>query len=294
MLLGDSVLVQNEKGEIFRPSDVGEPVDIMGAWTLKFNNCAVITTFETSEFRTFKSSTREGYTKLNNLNRNDTLGYREPFIFPDVKWESKINLAEYTNSGEGLFDISATDFAHFAGWFCKSFKLLKAYPDSFFFRKERVGENFNYVKKLGLADVIGESNKGCFIKKCYLTELIDALFDFSGVVSIPDELLFNANAEWFESFKEGLLSGCIYDKFNKVYEMSIDYVPLLSDLILALNKTGTAVNLIYKTVSTVSISFPVKPLFLRILNGYENSVPLTLYDIGKGEFNVSGVIMREV
>ena len=79
MLLTDSVLVQNKNGEIFRPSDVGEPVEIVGSWTLEFSNGATLTTFNTTSFRLFTSGYASTfYVTLDNLLKASKLGLNNP------------------------------------------------------------------------------------------------------------------------------------------------------------------------------------------------------------------------
>lgn len=296
LLLTDSVLVQNENGDIFRPSDVGEPVEIVGSWTLEFSNGATLTTFNTTSFRLFTSGYASiFYVTLDNLLKASKLGLNNPIIFPEQSWDSNVLLSDYTHKTKGTFNIGDLDFAKFAGWFCARVA-KKSGKDKYFFNTKKLEWQEAYLETLGIEEPFAQEGSRYVFKKNYLSELIDSLFNFTEVPSIPDELLFKANGEWFNSLMEGFISGVSHDSSCNAYNAPERLKMFLADLILGYNKTGKKIHVTHKKgcgENVLKITFPKRDMGMRILDGYENDTPVTLYDIGKGEFNASGIWLKE-
>ena len=292
LLIGDSVLVQRGN-DIVRPSDIGTPVEIAGTWTLKFNNGATLTITEDTQLKTLQ---REEWMSLSNISRHTPFDCPVPFDkFQDDWNDSVIELSDYT-SKSGEFDLNNLDFARFAGAFIRISRKLAARPNDYVLLKTKFGDNINYARAIYPSGAIDENENNYFFKKCWVDELVDAVFNFTEVPSIPDDFLFKVPPEWTEAFFEGLLSGFTYDIANKCYDIADSkYKQIFSDLGILLMQLGKSYQFGLKEREAGSImvlKFPKNVPHLLIMDGYENVAPEILYDIGDGEFNASGILVR--
>ena len=295
MLIGDSVLLQKGK-KIFRPSDIGTPVEIAGTWTLRFNNGTLITTTGATQFKElYQDATAENWITLDNMSRFTSLGYREPFTVTEKKWNSEIELSDYT-SKKGKFDLGDVNFAKFAGAFIKSCKKVAARPNAYAFDKVKFADYIDYAKTIYPQGTADEDKKYFYLNKCWVDELLDVLFNFTDVTSIPDELMFKFSEEWIEGFYNGFFSGCYYDKPNKCYVVLFSYEQFLADLNILMMRIHKSYQVAKKTDSEENevfvVKFPDSVPPLSIIDGFENEAPKLVYDIGSGEFNASGIMIK--
>ena len=104
------------------------------------------------------------------------------------------------------------------------------------------------------------------------------------------------NSKDARAFFEGLLSGFAYDIANKCYDIADSkYKQIFSDLGILLMQLGKSYQFGIKEREAGSImvlKFPKNVPHLLIMDGYENVAPEILYDIGDGEFNASGILVR--
>ena len=296
MLIGDSVLLQRGN-DIFRPSDVGTPVEIAGTWTLRFNNGVSITTTGDTQFMELSTNrTVEDWVSLDNMSRFTCLGYREPFNCDIEKWDSNIDLSEYINKS-GSFDIGNLDFAKFAGFFVKGVKTSAKKPNAYVLDKKKFGEQITYCKKLYPEGYVEETGNQYFLKKCWVDELLDVFFNFTDVTSIPDELMFKVTDDWIEAFRDGFFSACIYDTSKDCYRASLAYSQFLSDYNILTMRIGQGMQVSERQDESSGstdfvIKFPRSIPMLNIIDGFENLSPKLVYDVGSGEFNASGIKVK--
>lgn len=295
MLVGDSVLLQ--KGDkIFRPSDVGEPVEIAGTWTLRFNNGAIITTVGKTLFMTAEDAQKTfNWTSLDNLSRYSIFPRPEHMIRPEVNWNSKIELSEYT-SKEGEFDLADLEFAKFAGAFLATYKTLVKFPGAYVFNKEKFTPYVSCAEKIYPSGAVSIEDKHIVLQKCWVDELLDAVFNITDVVSIPDDLILKVSKEWVEALRDGYLSCVTWDKTRTAYIASYIYAQFLSDLGVLMNLHSIAYQIAVKENVWGNLDISIKlnrpGSILTIIDGYENVTPQILYDVGEGEFNASGVMLK--
>ncbi len=294
MLVGDNVFVEVNKN-IFRPSDIGQPVTVSNVWTLKFNYGIVLNIFGSPEFLvdSYENSDRLAWLSLDNISSSTRFGARNPLYFPNVKWNSKVKLDDYLNINTGkVFDIGDIDFARFAGWFC--FVAKPAPSDLTVLRvSTKYIDNLEYAQKLFPENSIYEEGSYFYFKKCWVTELLDVIFDFTNKISLPDEIIYSSSDVWLESFVHGLFSKVCYDPSSKSYRTSAFDDNLVNDLSVITQRVGIPFEVSFTDAST-RFKFPKGQTRGTIVGGFENKHPILMYDIGKGEFNVSGIMMRDL
>lgn len=291
MIIGDNVILQTEQGELVRPSDIGTQVEIGNSTTLKFNNGAVITVAGSPLFH---QPLTKRWISLDNMSKGTMFGKPEVFTFSDKgNWDPIINLDKYT-SKEGTFDISDERFARLGGWFGKN--CYKWYTNGVHkVQKTNTKEDIiEYAKELFPKGAITETDKHFLFTDCWVTELLDAIFDGSNKFSFPDDLLTGAPASWLKTVIEGWFSCMYYDKTIKGYAVKSIPEDFLTDLVVLNQRTNTPFVVSFVEDDNVTkLKYPKAPYLLGIIVGYVNSTPKLLYDIGEGEFNVLGVRLKD-
>lgn len=291
MIIGDSVLVQCGD-EIFRPSDKGKLVKLADTWTLRFNTGVTTTLYGNPEFLTY-TDYKENWERFNNIDRSTVFGPRHIFLFEKKRWESIVNLPDYT-SGFGMFDINNNDFAKFAASFCYRAKVVKSRPNYYAVEKKRMPEVPLFITQIFGALNIDDDEKNFYFRKCWVTELLDAIFDFTNHLSIPDDMIFEAPDDWWEAYFMGLRESVYCDNSSKVYEMPLSLSDYISELSVVASRIGQPFSVRLKDSSFIKVLLDKSYPNIQIDYGYKNSGVQELYDIGKGEFNVSGVIIRDL
>ena len=84
------------------------------------------------------------------------------------------------------------------------------------------------------------------MQKCWVDELLDAVFNITDVVSIPDDLILKVSKEWAEALRDGYLSCVTWDKTRTAYLASYIYAQFLSDLGVLMNLHSIAYQIAVK------------------------------------------------
>lgn len=295
MLVGDSVLLQDKDNNILRPSDIGKAIKVADTWTLVFNNGAKITTTGETKFQTNYNGNPE-FVSLDNMSRATMFGSITPFVFPDTTWDSVIELSDYTNK-EGKFDLNNLDFAFFSGLFLRCHKTVMTKPDAYVIdRKYDIYKDI--ISSLYPKEFFSKDKKHLIFKKCWMTELIDVLFGFTDIISIPDDLINSASIEWLNRLGEGFIAGCYFDATKNGYTLSDTYEQFLFDYAIYAMRANKNYVLQYKEQPSTgarfyTVKFPERAHYLNIIDGYENQNPQVLYDVGEGPYNAFGVIIKD-
>jgi hypothetical protein len=295
LLIGDSVLLQDKKNNIVRPSDIGKPVKVSNSWTLLFNNGAKITTTGETKFETSYNGNPE-LMSLDNMSRFTYFAQPIHFVWSDTKkWDSKIELSDYTRE-KGEFDLNNLEFASFAGAFLKLQKTVMSKPNDYVISRNYEEKCLDIIEAFYPKEYLSIETKNIVLKKCWITELIDALFNFGELISIPDDILFNADIEWLTALGDGFFHVSTFDATKGGYCFDNKYRQFLLDYAVALSRANKNYVFQYKEVNgnfIYFIKFPAREQYLTILDGYENKNPEVLYDVGKGPYNAFGVTVQD-
>ena len=272
-----------------RPSDIGTPIEIMGSWTITFNSGFSLTVDGAPSFKIGKS-----WVNLNNIQISNFISSNNRINFPEVKWDSKIELSDFTRK-KGTFNLNNEKFAFMAGRFCQALNKRK---NQISILKNRLPLP-DYTMALFPENALTDSGKTSYkVSRCWVLELLDALFNIFEEASIPDEIIFKAPAKWLQKFKDGFITGAYYDPTNRSYVLSNRNKQMVADLAIVNFKLDEYFNYEYRNHNNVKetellVCSPAKDSDIKIIDGYENNNLQLLYDIEPGEYNVSGVIMKD-
>ena len=291
MIIGDNVLVNTGDG-VYRPSDIGRKVNIAGSWTLQWNNGIKLTIWGNPKFQIIGGN----YYPFNSLHLGSAFGYKHnmKFMLPE-NWDSVVDLEDLIGK-KGTFDLNNKGFAGFAGWFLASVLEKEKYPNQVLIETKRIKQNhLDYLKSIYPAEAITEEKSFLLIYNGWLIKFMDALFDFKGLISVPDELILDTPLTWLNEFYNGFLDGLMLEKTSG-YEIPRSKFNLLQDIALISQRLNKIMNIKYRLDSgkrRIFIKHKVSEKSnLSIVDGWENIQEEILYDIGEGDFDVSGIVIR--
>lgn len=282
MFVSDTALMIKNDRSVIRPSDVGKKVLCTNCLEILLSSGA---TFMVSE--DFYVNFGRRYYFIDDIDKSRKFSLRDYEWEPDTdNWNPVLSLEDLVQDAKGTINIGTKKFAKFAGFVCATIRFFQprgmGFPKNTLKNKEMLKEiHDNFY-------VIHENNMSLIVNSSKMYSILDALFDLERP-SIPDDILFTAPNKWVDSFLDGVISGCI--ESNGLYTLGDTerlrwFMNDLSVLFLRRHRfmrvkiTGSKYQLI-----------PLeKPGATKILRGkYLHGKAVTLYDIGKGEFNLSGL-----
>ena len=227
------------------------------------------------------------YYFIDDIDKSRKFSLRDYEWEPDTdNWNPVLPLEDLVQDAKGTINIGTKKFAKFAGFVCATIRFFQprgmGFPKNILKNKEMLKEiQDNFY-------VIHENNISLIVNSSKMYSILDALFDLERP-SIPDDILFTAPDKWVDSFLDGVIAGCT--ESNGIYTLGDTerlrwFMNDLSVLFLRRHR--------FMRVKIAGGKYQLIPLekpgATKILRGkYLHGKAVTLYDIGKGEFNLSGL-----
>lgn len=284
MIISDSVLIQQADGTIVRPSDIGVPTVVMESLEMTLINGTIIRLVDNFYM---KVADNGEWIHIDDLNRSSELVPVERVAFPEPYWDCKIDLADVCSAKTGIFDIGTEEFAEFLGAFIVNFF---ASNRRYSVRNSVVDKYSDVFNKYFEKEFLLRGRYKTEIRKCWMIELIDALFDFDNL-SIMDDMIFGTTAEWCEAFLRGVMSCLYYDETVRAWVIGDQNPQFYNDLALLAQHAGKFIRITFRDGGNRINPLDEPPNTKIIRGNYVSGVEQQLYDIGDGIFNVSGVIL---
>lgn len=282
MFVSDTALMIKNDMSVIRPSDVGKKVLCTNCLEILLSSGA---TFIVSE--DFYINFGKRYLFIDDIDKSRKFSLRDYEWEPDTdNWNPVLSLEDLVQDAKGTINIGTKKFAKFAGFVCATIKPI--HPRGMGFSKTILKNNDILKEVQKNFYVVHENNMALYVNNSKMYPILDALFDLERP-SIPDEILFTAPNKWVDSFLDGVIAGCT--ERNGIYTLGDTerlrwFMNDLSVLFLRRHR--------FMRVKIADDKYQLIPLekpgATKILRGkYLHGKAVTLYDIGKGEFNLSGL-----